>query len=99
MQDVAVGIGLGAGRESELTEKVRHHAGDLRAALIPAHGLGAGNPVVAARPFHRVEALVDQHHDGILVIHLDFGAVVLVGIPGIARDFADPGQVGAQEIR
>ena len=39
-----------------------------RAAQIAAHRLRAGDPVVAAGAFHRVVALVDQHHHRIAVI-------------------------------
>ena len=96
MQHVAVGIGLRARREAELAQQFGHDAGHHRAAQIAAHRLRAGDPVVAARALHGVEALVDQHHHRGAVIGLDLLAVFLVREPGVARDLADAGQVGAE---
>ena len=98
MQHVAIGIGLGARRETEFAQHLGHDAGDHRAAQIAAHRLRAGNPVVAAGAFHGVEALVDQHDDGVAVIGFEFAAVFLVREPGIARHFANAGEVGAKRI-
>ena len=99
MQDIAVGIGLRAGREPDTAQQLGHHAGDLRAAEIAAHGLGARNPVVAAGALHRVESLVDEHDHGVAMVPIDRAPVFLVRVPGILRHFADPGEVGAEKVR
>ena len=99
MQDIAVRIGLGAGRKTEPAQQLGHDAGDLRAAQVAAHGLGPGDPVIPAGALHGVETLVDEHDHGVAVVHLDGAAVFLVGVPGVAGHFTYSGEVGAEKIR
>ena len=93
LQDITIGICLGARRKPKLSEMMRHYSRDFRATLIPAHGLGPGYPVVTTGTFHGFKALIDQHNDRVAVIHLNRRAIVLVGVPGIARHLTDTCEV------
>ena len=63
-----------------LGSAVIYRSSDPRSAWA-RRGERAENPVVAARAFHGVVALVYQHHHGMTMIGLDLRAVLLVRIP------------------
>ena len=98
MQHIAVGIGLRAGGKAFGAQKLAHDSGNFGAAQVAAHGLRPGDPVVAAGALHCVVALINQHHDRVAMRGLDRRAFFLVREPGIARDFADAGEIGAERI-
>ena len=78
MQHIARRVGLRPRRKAVTAQHLTHDPGYFRAAQIAAHGLHAGHPVITAGTFHSLVALIDQHHDGVFVIHLDRRAVFLV---------------------
>ena len=99
MQQFRMRVGLCARRVSEVPQVRAHHPGDQRAAHIGAHRLRARDPVIARCPFHRLKALIDQHHDAVAMVGRNrFALLGVVRVIHPRLGLANADQIGAQKI-
>ena len=99
MQDVLVHYRMSACAETHAPNLRADHATKDLGAQVSAQRLRPGDPVVAAAALHRLVALIDEYHHGVLVVGLDHRAVGIVGIPRVLGDFADTDHVGAEIVQ
>ena len=98
MQHVAVEIGMGLCVPAKLTDIFGNGTGGVGAPHIGPERLGVGNPVIARCGIQRLEALIDQHDDGVTMARRHLAAVGIVRIPGVVGHLADTDRIGLQEI-
>ena len=67
LQNIAIQNGMRLRLEPEIADLFGHHPAKHRKAEIGAHRLCHRNPVVAGRPFHGLEPLVDHHADRLVM--------------------------------
>ena len=98
LQYLAIQHRMRLGAIAEVPDLLRDHPAQEGKPQIGAHGLGHGDPVVAAGALHGLVALVDDHADRLVVGRIDGVAHGIVRIPGPVRAARDPHRVDAKEI-
>ena len=84
--------------ETKVADLPRDHPAEKRKPQIGAHGLRHRDPVIAGRPFHRLEPLVNDHADGLVMGRGDRVTARVVRIPAPFRTSRHPDRIHAEEV-
>ncbi len=98
MQHLVVHHRMNACGIAQIAHMLGQHAAQKREAQVGAHGLRAGDPVVAGCALHRLVALVDDHGNGVVVVGCDGRAGCVVAVVGPVGAGRQAHGIDAQEI-
>ena len=99
MQNLVIHHRMYAGGIAKVAQVLRQNATQQREPQIGAHGLRAGDPVIARRALHRLMALVDNHGNGVVVVGCDRRTRRVVAVVGPVRAGGQTYGIDAQEIK